>query len=325
MAKARGLPRTMRIGINGPNLPEKADSRLGRANNKGNGRKGPQGKGKQDQSAAGQEGYFPAQGAAKGLPPEPPWRPTLPSMPSLPPLPPPATTHPESQVVQTLNKLTAAIKKKPDQYDPEVHAILQSATLAEGLNAKDQMLQAAEAMGEARAALDAARLGRYQNHVKWKDFLASAVSRWQEYTSDFQKQEKEFHDAIEHSKAVMTEAKERFEVSKAALSEDDLQTYGGDVATDDPMLEKAHENVSGKALQAGLDQMAANLISLRTSAEASVLAEEQANKRPRLSEGDGFGAATAMPLHAATTPGSNAMQPFPVRSESQPFAEPGKK
>ena len=152
MAKARGLPSTMRIGINGPNLPEKADSRLGRANNKGNGRKGPQGKGKQDQSAAGQEGYFPAQGAAKGLPPEPPWRPTLPSMPSLPPLPPPATTHPESQVVQTLNKLTAAIKKKPDQYDPEVHAILQSATLAEGLNAKDQMLQAAEAMGEARAA-----------------------------------------------------------------------------------------------------------------------------------------------------------------------------
>ena len=34
MAKARGLPSTMRIGINGPNLPEKADSRLGRATTK---------------------------------------------------------------------------------------------------------------------------------------------------------------------------------------------------------------------------------------------------------------------------------------------------
>ena len=296
----------------------------GKGNNKGNAHNGPHGKGKQDQGAAGQEGYYPIQGVAKGLPPEPPWRPTLPSMPSLPPLPPPSTPHPESKVVQTLNKLTAAIKKKPDQYDPEVHAILQSATLAEGLNAKDQMLQAAEVMGEAREALDAARLGRYQNHIRWRDFLASAVSRWQEYTSDFQKQEKEFHDAIEHSKAVMAEAKERFEVNKAALSEDDQLTYGGNVATDDPMAEKVQDNTSGKALQANLDQMAANLATLRTSAEASVLAEEQVTKRPRLSEGDGLGAPTAMPSSTAASHGSNAMQPFPVRTETQSFAEPGK-
>lgn len=229
--------------------------------------------------------------------------------------------------MKTLNKLTAAIKKKPDQYDPEVHAILQSASLVEGLNAKDQMLQAAAVMGEAREALDAARLGRYQNHVRWKDFLASAVTRWQEYTSDFQKQEKEFHEAIEHSKAVMAEAKERFEASKAALSEDDQATYGGEVAADDTMMEKSHENASGKALQANLDQMAANLITLRTSAEASVMAEEQANKRPRLSEGDGFGSGTPadVPSPATHSMGSNAMQPFPVRPETQSFVEPGKK
>ena len=237
-------------------------------------------------------------------------------MPSLPPLPPPAVPHPDSQAAQTLTKLTAAIKKKPDQYDAEVHAILQGATMVEGLNAKDQMLKAAEVLGTAREAIDAARLGRYQNHVRWRDFLTSAASRWQEYTADFQQQEREFSEAIENAKAVMANARGRFESSKAALSADDQAAFG-EVA-DVSMAEKSHDNVSGQALQANLETMAANLQTLQKSAEESVAAEEQAAKRPRLGDGD-----NALPEASAKKPGGNALEPFAVR-DAPSFQAPGK-
>lgn len=135
------------------------------------------GKGKNQEASYGADGFIATPNTAKGLPPEPRWKPSLPSMPALPPLPPPTSPHPDSQAVQTLNKLTAVIKKKPGRYDAEVHAILQGAAMAEGLNAKDQMLKAAEDLGTARRAIDAARLGRYQNHVLWRDFLTSAAAR----------------------------------------------------------------------------------------------------------------------------------------------------
>lgn len=268
-----------------------------------------------------QEGYAAVTDVNKSLPPEPPWRPTLPSMPALPPLPPPATPHPSSKAAETLSKLTAVIKKKPDHYDPEVHAILQSASLDEGLNAKDQMLRAAEDLGQAREALDAARLGQYQNHVRWKDFLSSAVTRWQEYTADFQNQEREFQEVIEKAKATMANARERFDFSKNALSEDDLHAFGGTVAPDDPMTS---ELASGKALQENLEQMAANLISLRSSAEASVAAEEQAAKRPRLADGDTFGVSSTAPSTTPRQLGGNALEPFAQRPDKASFQEPGK-
>ena len=305
-----------------PKSPRQGRYHFGKHGQKGqHSQKKQKGKGMQETVTMAQEGYAAVTDVNKSLPPEPPWRPTLPSMPALPPLPPPATPHPSSKAAQTLSKLTAVIKKKPDQYDPEVHAILQSASLDEGLNAKDQMLRAAEDLGQAREALDAARLGQYQNHVRWKDFLSSAVTRWQEYTADFQNQEREFQEVIEKAKATMANARERFDVSKNALSEDDLHAFGGTVTPDDPMTS---ELASGKALQENLEQMAANLISLRSSAEASVAAEEQAAKRPRLAEGATPGASSAVPSSTPRQLGGNAMEPFAQRPDKASFQEPGK-
>ncbi|CAL1146566.1 unnamed protein product, partial [Cladocopium goreaui] len=312
-------PRSQRQDANWnqrPQSPRQQRHRIGKSGHKGQAKQksNSKGKGKQETPTANHEGYAAVQGSTRTLPPEPPWNYTAPNMPSLPPMPPPATPHPDLQAAQTLSKLTAVIKKRPDQYDPEVHAILQGAAMIEGLNAKDQMLKAVDDLGGAREALDAARLGQYQNHVRWRDFLASAVTRWQEYTADFQKQEKEFQDAIEQAKMVMANARERFESSKQALSEDDLHAFCGTVAPDDAMTDKAPENMSGKALQENLEQMAANLVSLRTSAEQSVAAEEQAAKRQRVAEGDGFGASAAVQSSAARPPGSGNHGPYVPRN-----------
>jgi hypothetical protein len=138
--------------------------------------------------------------------------------------------------VQTLNQIAAVVKKKPEKYDLEVHALLQGAALAEGLTTTDQLAVAD------REALDAARLGRSQNHVRWRDFLSAAVTRWQEYAADFQRQEAEFTQAIENARACISNARERFETCKAALSEDELKEVAG-VTTDDPMGEGARASI----------------------------------------------------------------------------------
>lgn len=147
------------------------------------------------------------------------------------------TPHPEVQAtaVQTLNQIAAVVKKKPEKYDPEVHALLQGAALAEGYTT-DQMYKAVAD----REALD--RLGRSQNHVRWRDFLSAAVTRWQEYAADFQRQEAEFTQAIENARACISNARERFETCKAALSEDEFQEVAG-VTTDDPMGEGARASI----------------------------------------------------------------------------------
>ena len=303
---------------------------------KSHGKDGPKGQQQQKGKSAGKgkgkvqqeqqvEGYTAVAETGKGLPPEPPWRPTLQSTQSLPPpAPPPMMPPMDNQAAMTLSKLTAAIKKQPEKYDPEVHAILQGAALAEGLNATDQMYRSVTDLGKAREALDAARLGRSQNHVRWRDFLTTAVARWQEYTADFQKQEKDFMEAIENAKAALTSARERFEICKATLSEDELKEVG-DMTADDPMAEKPQEHIVGKSLQEGFETMAANLVTLQSNAVEMVAAEQQAAKRPRLDQGDQFGHGSAPSLPSKPF-GGNAMELFAVRSEEKepPFQQPDK-
>lgn len=283
----------------GPKTPRGGRRRQGQGGKKGQGQghggqKGqhaqpPRNKGGKGQ-AASSEGYVAVPDAGKGLPPEPPWHVSNPHLPALPPMPPPSVPHPDVQAtaVQTLNKIAAGVKNKPEKYDPEVHALLQGAALAEGLSTTDQMYQAVADLGHAREALDAARLGRSQNHVRWRDFLASAVTRWQEYTADFQKQEAEFTTAIEQARACIANAKERFDNCKARLTEDELKEVGV-MSTDENMADRAPEHTLGNTIQEGLNAMAANLVTIKTSAEAMVIEEQASNKRPRLGEADGGG------------------------------------
>ena len=188
----------------------------------------------------------------------------------------------------------------------------------------EKMYKAMADLCDAREALDAARLGRSQNHIRWRDFLASAVMRWQEYTADFQRQEMEFNAAIEQSRACITNARERFEECKAALSEDELKDVG-EVAADDAMTERVQEQPLGSSLQEGLNTMAANLQSLKSTADAMVIEEQASNKRPRLAEGDGHGGAhTSAAPSSQAIPAGNAMEPFAKRGEMPSFGQPDK-
>ena len=316
-----------------PKTPRGGRRRQGHGGKKGQGHGGQKGQHlptPQHRSGKGHvgqsEGYAAVPDSGKGLPPEPPWHASNANLPSLPPMPPPSVPHPDVQAtaVQTLNKIAAVVKNKPEKYDPEVHALLQGAALAEGLSTTDKMYQAVADLGHAREALDAARLGRSQNHVRWRDFLASAVTRWQEYTADFQKQEAEFTTAIEQARACIANAKERFESCKAKLTEDELKEVGV-VSPDEAMADRAPEHSLGNTIQEGLEAMAANLVSIKTSAEAMVIEEQASNKRPRLGKADGGGhSAQAAPSSLGRAPTGNALEPFADRSEMPSFHQPDK-
>ena len=221
-----------------------------------------------------------------------------------------------------MNKLVKAIKKKPaEAYDPEVNALVQTASLVEGQTAADKMFTAAGDLSAAREALDTARLGQHQHHIKWRDFLASAVQRWQEYTQDFQRQEAEYAEIIEQAKTAIASAHQRFEESKVTLTAEEIALATATVG-DEPMAERPKGEGVGKTLKEGLETMQANLITLKSSADA-MLADEQALKRQRTDNGDGLNA-TSMPSSAGLVSPGNALTPFANREGHQSFQQPDK-
>eukprot|EP00435_Cladocopium_sp_Y103_P032673 s1433_g8.t1 len=283
----------------GKDLPTKGGKGKGKL-----GKKGPAQKG-----APADEAYAP--GGGKAPPPEPPWNSSSQSS-ALSPLPPPTTPPPLSPSEEKLNHFISEMKKQPvavqENLTPEMKAIVQSASLVEGQKASDTLFAAVDNLSQAREALDQARLGRHQLHVRWRDFLSAAVSRWQEYTQDFQKEEKEYMEAIEQAKQALELARKSFADNKAKL-EVDADCFVVEAENADKKVVK--EDPSGAALQHGLASMTEHLANLKSSAEALV-EEEQAHKRQRTDPGEtpmetgGFG---------------NAMEAFPERSS---FQAPGK-
>ena len=247
-------------------------------------------------------------GPGTALPPEPPWNSTSSPMP---PLPPPSTPSPMTEAEKKLADLVSEMKKQPaavqENMTPEMKAMVQTAHLVEGQKTTGQLYAAVSDLGTAREALDQARLGRHQLHVRWRDFLSQAVLRWQEYTQEFQREEQEYMKVIQQAKEALTLARQSFDENKSKL--------GAEGETDCMIVEQdkageIKEEDSCQALQAGIATMAANLQQLQGSAEAMV--EEQVNKRPRLDDGN-------KPVGSGAH--GNALEAFPVRDS---FQQPGK-
>jgi hypothetical protein len=167
-------------------------------------------------------------------------------------------------------------------------------------------------------------LARHNLHIRWRNFLAEAVTRWQKHTADFQKEEKELSDHIEVARQALQHAVTKFEESKTELGDQVV-----DVDAEEEMnegSEGADKDTMGAALQESLMTMSAQLVSLQASAEAMVTEEVNSNKRQRTDGGLGFG--PSFSAGAGTPAGSppataSAMQPF-AGKEKPPFGQPDK-
>ena len=310
--------------------------RHGRGKGRGKGKKKEQGKGNSQQfpqkgkaQESGQEkgkGKALTQPAGTMIPPEPPWTPSLNSATNLAPLPPPTDPPPTSEEGIILKELINALKKSNTEQDPEVKAIVQKTSLKEGQGAAQTLYTAVDDLTSAREALDCARLARHNLHIRWRNFLAEAVTRWQKHTADFQKEEKELSDHIEVARQALQQAVKKFEESKTELGDQVV-----DVDAEEEMQEGSDgvdKDVMGAALQESLTTMSAQLVSLQASAEAMVTEEVNSNKRQRtdgggLGSGHSFSAGAGLP---AVSPSSTApaMQPFAQAKDKPPFGQPDK-
>lgn len=258
------------------------------------------------------------------IPPEPPWTPSLSSSAGLAPLPPPTEPPPTSEEGIILKELITALKKSQAEQDPEVKAIVQKTTLTEGQGAAQTLYTAVDDLTSAREALDCARLARHNLHIRWRNFLADAVTRWQKHTADFQKEEKELTEHIEVARHALQHAVKKFEDSKTELGDQVVDVDAEEAMTEG--TETADKDVMGAALQESLTTMSAQLESLQASAEAMVTEEVNSNKRQRtdggLGSGPSFAAGAGM---ASGAPPSNApaLQPF-AGKEKPPFGQPDK-
>eukprot|EP00435_Cladocopium_sp_Y103_P036817 s356_g9.t1 len=243
------------------------------------------------------------------IPPEPPWTPSL-QMSSVAPLPPPTVPPPMTEGEKAYKEIVAALKKSPQEMDPEVQAIVQRTSLKEGQQASVSLYSAVDDLSAARETLDIAKLARHNLHIKWKTFLSEAVQRWQKHTADFQQEERDLTDQIEAARLALSQAVKRFEESKTELGEQIV-----DVEAEAAMQESmpVERDAVGSTLQNSLMTMTTQLQELQASADALVVAETS-NKRQRLSD---TGEQPGMP-----SPSAPAMQAFAPRTQS--FQAPDK-
>lgn len=320
-------PRGSKVEWQQPKSP-----RQGKGKGKGKNTRKGQWKGQSEQTQ--QKGYTKEapkdKGKGKGItsqgstmiPPEPPWTPSLGNTTNLAPLPPPTEPPPTTEEGVILKELLTALKKSPTEQDPEVRAIVQRSTLKEGQGAAQTLYSAVDDLTMAREALDCARLARHNLHIRWRNFLADAVLRWQKHTTDFQKEEKDLTDQIEAARQALLQAVQKFEESKTELGDQAVHVDAEAAMNEDS--DNPEKNAMGVALQESLTTMSAQLQSLQASAEAMVTEEANSNKRQRTDGGEGLtsfaaGSGVQDGLPSASAP---AMQPFAERKK--PFTQPDK-
>eukprot|EP00435_Cladocopium_sp_Y103_P071486 s558_g37.t1 len=300
--------------------------RKGNGKGKGHGQQKGRGKAQKGQfqdkgkEKGKEQGHVPQSGkgnlrlpaATTAIPPEPPWTPSLSTTTQLAPLPPPTSAPPLSEEELAFKELITALKKSPKELDPEVQAIVQRTTLKEGQNAGQSLSTAVDDMRTAREALDCARLARHNLHIKWRNFLADAVKRWQKHMEDFQREDKDLTEQIELARTALSQAMQLFETSKSDIGEGVV-----DVEAEDAMNEEAKDKDSiNTALIQSMSTMTTQLVELQASAEAMVVEGEKKAKRPRTSEG------SSEAIGGMPSPSAPALQAFANREK--PFVSPDK-
>ena len=265
----------------------------------------------QDPKGAG-KGYAMTAAAAPPPPPPPllmnpqipqgvPWMPAqMPAMQSMPfmappmdaavlPMPqqvPPEVMDPEDykaalSAQQKLNKIMKAAKKE-ENLSPEFQTLVQTEKKKDDKESTNNLLAAVRAHGKAKEALVEVESSRMQLWAQWRTFLHQSVSKWKEYTSQFQASEQAFQQRMQDATTALRKAQRRVDLAKKRA--DATTEEGVHYVTDDEMEEsEAFEEAevprdeNAMKIQEGLNQVVTSLTVLSESADRL----EPKTKRPR--------------------------------------------
>jgi hypothetical protein len=200
-----------------------------------------------------------------------------------------------------LNKIMKAAKKE-DHLSPEFQSLVATERKKDDKESTSNLLAAVKAHGKAKEALMEVENSRMQLWSQWRVFLQASVTKWKEYTSQFQASETAFQHQMQAATLHLKKAQKRVDLAKKRadaigkedetleISDDDMEEN----ETDLPEEEELPRDENAQRIQEGLNQVVTSLSHLSESADKL----EPKSKRPRTREEED------------APPGSKAMQPF---------------
>ena len=207
----------------------------------------------------------------------------------------------ETSAQTKLNKIMKAAKKE-EHLSPEFQSLVATERKKDDKESTSNLVAAVKAHGKAKEALMEVENSRMQLWSQWRVFLQASVTKWKEYTSQFQASETAFQHQMQAATLHLKKAQKRVDLAKKRadalgkedetleISDDDM----GENEADLPEEEELPRDENAQRIQEGLNQVVTSLSSLSESADKL----EPKSKRPRTREEED------------APPGSKAMQPF---------------
>lgn len=206
-----------------------------------------------------------------------------------------------------LNKIMRAAKKE-DHLSPEFQSLVATERKKDDKESTSNLLAAVKAHGKAKEALMEVENSRMQLWSQWRVFLQASVTKWKEYTAQFQASETAFQHQMQSATLNLRKAQKRVDLAKKradAVGKDDepQEISDDDFDENEPDMQDETEvprDENAQRISEGLHQVVTSLSSLSESAEKL----EPKSKRPRTKEEE------------EAPPGSRAMQPFGMADAS---------
>lgn len=251
-----------------PNKGKGKGKHKNKGKGKGKGNAGVPDNGKGKSKNKGKEETPPPWHAPKIVAPLPD-NPSQPSSVSSPTLPP------------EIQSLLGGLRRAEANLPPEVQGLLQKTMQKTSQQTTKDMRSAIHRLGEARKALQTAKLARIQFHDQWNKYLSHATERWNGFIKQFNEQDMALAKTQEEAVSALKGARQQLELTKEVLQSSDRHL----LLDSDEENNGAAEEVS-KKIQAGIAGMAESLelLGQKASESAEQLQTEQGRLKRRKTE-----------------------------------------
>lgn len=189
------------------------------------------------------------------------------------------------KVQEKLNKIVKAAKKE-ENLSAEFQSLVHAEIKKDNKECSRNLHTAVTALDRAKEAQLEVEAARQQLWSQWRVFLHQSVSKWKEYTAQFQAAETAFQVQTQEANLNLKRAQRRLDVAKKRMDADNKEeafSVSSEEETEEMDL-KEEVDESAQKIQEGLKQVVTSLEVLSESADKL----EPKAKRPRKDgEGDG--------------------------------------
>eukprot|EP00435_Cladocopium_sp_Y103_P068416 s39_g31.t1 len=209
----------------------------------------------------------------------------------------------EYKAQQKLNKIVKASKKE-DNLSPEFQALMHEEQKKDNKEIGRNMHAAVTALQKAKEHVLEVENSRLQLMSQWRVFLHQSVSKWQEYTAQFQASEGAFQQQLQIATVNVKKAQKRFDLAKKRQDAVNLDEEAAVIISDEEIEEvedfEIQRDENAQKIHEGLQQVVSSLTILSESADKLEPKAKRARKDDEGGHGDSLSSA-APPFGPAGT------------------------